>query len=186
MSSARCAADACAADACAAAQASSLKPASLAVHSTERAHGLKPPWSQPPVEPTPCGANPLQVRCPRVQLLKLTSNNFDNIDGIGAAIEAGALPELRVLILAACIYLTHLPEAIGQLAKLETLVLSDCNLLIHGIGLPKSLCKLQALRVLDLRGCTYSSTSSSAGKPVGGLQRVPAALRDRPNLNILV
>ena len=95
------------------------------------------------------------IHCPLVTVLKLTLNDFTELSGMEEAIQAGALPALRTLILAACQRLQSLPPSLGRLDKLETLVISDCPSLR---ALPASIVTLPRLKLVDLRGSSGHTT----------------------------
>ena len=106
-------------------------------------------WGDAEVEQL--GATLLELSTPHCALLKLSVMPFTHLDALGRAIERGALPNLRVLVLAACTKLRRLPAALGRLVRLESLVLSEC---VQLEALPASLAELPALKLLDLRGGT--------------------------------
>ena len=92
-----------------------------------------------PLPPSPCSR--IRLRALLIRHAGITTLP----DSIGAL--SGSL---RVLKLASCGELTHLPEAIGELLHLQVLALSRCLSLK---ALPDSLGRLGSLRQLELVGC---------------------------------
>ena len=113
--------------------------------------------------------------CPRVTLLKLTCNHMTHLDALGAAIDAGALPALEVLVLAACGELRRLPSALDKLRNLHTLILSDCKALER---LP-ALSGLPALQLLDIQGTGMRRCEDGSTEYTSGFVPDEAALRRR-------
>ena len=66
------------------------------------------------------------------------------------AVDKGALPNLKVLLLAGCASIIHLPD-MSSLRNLETLNISECTSLAN---LPRGLAKLPKLRHLNVRAQT--------------------------------
>ena len=99
-----------------------------------------------------------EVSVPRVSLLKLNQNMFTHIDELGNALAAGALPNLRVLLLVSCIELERLPPSLGSLTNLEVLNVRGCYLLDAMPPLPTS---LRMLVTVDGIGSGLDSTEPS-------------------------
>lgn len=72
-------------------------------------------------------------------LLKMTQCQMTHLDPLDAAIHAGALPNLRSMVLSGCQRLKRLPSSLASLTHLEEITLSQCRALEELPELPPTL-----------------------------------------------